>query len=252
MTVSTVGSMAEAATERLVRKLESIGDLSPDEKCALLALPVTVRQLGGDEDIVREGDRPSQCCLIIDGFACRYVTVRDGGRQIMSFHTPGDMPDLQSLHLKVMDHSVMTLVRSDIAFIQHQDVRALCRAYPGIASLLWRDTLIDAAIFRAWMAGLGRKDASARLAHLLCELAMRYKAVGLTSDHSYKLPLTQAEIGDALGLSVVHVNRVLRELRERGLVTFQAGTVTPLDWEGLKTAGEFDPLYLHLDRKAAS
>ena len=230
---------------RLVRKLESIAELSSAETAALLALPMIVKEIGADQDIVREGELPTESCLVLDGFACRYKLLPDGRRQIMSFHTPGDIPDLLSIHLRVMDHSLGTLVRSKLAFIPHENLRDLARRFPGIAIAFWRDTLIDSAIFREWMVGLGRRSAFQRIAHLLCEMAMRFKAVGLADEHVYDLPVTQAELGDALGLSTVHINRVLQELRQAGLITFRGSTVSVLDWTGLKVAGEFDPTYLH-------
>ncbi|MFL5120953.1 MAG: Crp/Fnr family transcriptional regulator, partial [Microvirga sp.] len=143
----------------LVRKLESIAPLSDEERHAIVALPMMVRHLKADQDIVRDQDRPSQCCLILDGFACRYKVIEGGKRQIFSFHIPGDIPDLQSLHLDIMDHSLGTIVASKVAFFPHETVRAFIRAHPRIGDVVWRDTLIDAAIFREWMAGLGRREA---------------------------------------------------------------------------------------------
>lgn len=235
--------------DRLMRKLESIIDLTEEDEKALLRLPLRVKLVGADQDIVREGDRPSECCLVLEGFVCRYKILPSGRRQIMSFHTPGDIPDLQSLHLHVMDHSVGTLVPSRVAFIPHPDIQDLCLNYPNLAAAFWRDTLIDAAIFREWMAGIGRRSAYQRIAHLFCEMEVRSRAVGLSTDHTFEMPVTQEEIGDALGLSTVHVNRVLKALREDGLLTFKATTVSIQDWANLKEVGEFDPAYLHVRRR---
>ena len=235
----------------LIRKLESIFVLSDDERSALLGLAATITNVGADEEIIHEGNRPSECCLIVEGFACRYTMTEEGKRQIFSFHIPGDIPDLQSLHLEVMDHSLGTLVPSRLAFIPHAAIRDLMRRCPRIADAFWRDTLIDAAVFRAEMVGLGRRDAYGRIAHLLCELFVRLKAVGLTSGRAYALPITQAELGDALGLSTVHVNRTLQQLRGDGLIQTQGGTVMVQDWERLKRAGQFEETYLHLRKEAA-
>jgi CRP-like cAMP-binding protein len=150
-----------------------------------------------------------------------------------------------------MDHSLGTLTQSKLAFLSHDTVRDLIRRCPRIGDAFWRDTLIDAAVFREWILGLGRREAYGRIAHLLCELYVRLRSVGLTNGHAYELPLTQAELGDALGISTVHVNRILQDLRGEGLITLQAGSLTVLDWEGLKAAGEFDPAYLHLRKEAA-
>ncbi len=238
-------------TSALIRKLESIAPLAPEEKAALLRLPLRLKTVAADQDIVSEGDTPSEYCLIVEGFACRYNLTDEGKRQIHSFHIAGDLPDLQSLHLSVMDHSLGTLVPSKLAFIQHDDLRALMRSHPRLGDLFWRDTLIDAAVFRQWMVGMGRRSAHTRIAHLLCELLVRLRAVELVEDHAYNLPITQAELGDALGLSTVHVNRVLQDLRGEGLIFLNGGSLKVLDWERLQQRGEFDPTYLHLVKKEA-
>ena len=242
--------MASAPEQHpLVRKLESITDLTPEERQALLDLPMKVQAIGADQDIVREGDRPSRCCLLVQGFACRYKITALGKRQIMAFHIPGDIPDLQSLHLATLDHSLGTITPCEVGFIHHEDLRDLIRHCPRLGDLFWRDTLIDAAIFREWMVGLGRREAYGRIAHLLCEVMTKLKAVGLADGVTCELPITQAELGDALGLSTVHVNRVLQELRGNDLITLRGGVLTVQDWGGLTHAGEFDPAYLHLDPK---
>ena len=235
----------------LIRKLESIVDLSAEERQAVTSTPVIVRKLRADQDIVRDQDRPSQCCLVLEGLVFRYKLLEGGKRQIFSFHIPGDIPDLQSLHLKVMDHNVGTLVDSEVAFITHENVRKLIRTCPRIGDAFWRDTLIDAAVFREWMAGIGRRDARGRIAHLFCELFSRFRAVDLTDGNAFRMPITQAEIGDSLGLSTVHVNRTLQELRGEGLITTRNGMLVVEDWERLKEAGQFDATYLHLNQDAA-
>jgi CRP-like cAMP-binding protein len=238
-------------TAALIRKLESTAPLAPEEKAALLRLPLRLKTVAAHQDIVRAGDSPSESCLIVAGFACRYILTAEGKRQILSFHIAGDIPDLQSLHIDVMDHSLATLAPSSLAFIHHDDLHSLARSHPRLGDLLWRDTLIDAAIFRQWMVGLGRREAYGRIAHLLCELLVRLRAVELVEDHAFTLPVTQAELGDAFGLSTVHVNRVLQDLRGDGLITLHGGFLKVLDWEGLKKAGEFDPTYLHLVKQEA-
>jgi CRP-like cAMP-binding protein len=233
----------------LVLKLESITDLTPEETQALLDLPMRVQDVREDQDLVREGDRPSQCCLLLEGFAARYKFTNTGKRQIFAFHTPGDMPDALSLQLKTMDHSLATLTPCKVGFIQHGHLRELLRQHPRLTDVFWRDTLIDAAIFREWMLGIGRRDAKTRVAHLFCEMVCRLRAVGLEKNNTVPLPLTQAEVGDALGLSNVHVNRTLQELRAENLVEWENKALTVLDWRGLAQVGEFDETYLHQDRK---
>jgi CRP-like cAMP-binding protein len=238
-------------TIALIRKLERIAPLSPEEKAALMRLPLRLKTVAARQDIVSEGDMPSESCLIVEGFACRYILTEEGKRQILSFHISGDIPDLQSLHLSVMDHSLGTVVPCRLAFIQHDDLRALMRNHPRIGDLFWRDTLIDAAVFRQWLVGIGRREAYGRIAHLLCELLVRLRAVELVEDHAFTLPVTQAELADALGISTVHANRVLQDLRAENLITWRGEILKVLDWEGLQRAGEFDPAYLHQVQKQA-
>jgi CRP-like cAMP-binding protein len=235
----------------LIRKLESIAPLAPEEKAALQRLPLRLKTFAADQDIVSEGDTPAECCLLVEGFACRYNVTAEGKRQIQSFHMSGDVPDLQTLHLSVMDHNLGTLIPCKLAFIHHDDLRALMRNHPRLGDLFWRDTLIDAAVFRQWVVNVGRRQGPARMAHLLCELLVRLRAVELVEDHAFTLPVTQGDLADAMGLSNVHVNRVLQELRAKGLIALHGKTLKVLDWEGLKTTGEFDPTYLHLVKKEA-
>lgn len=230
----------------LIRKLESVVKLTDDERAALAGLPMQIMELRADQDIVREGDRPSRCCLLVEGFTCLYKVTREGKRQIMNFHVPGDIPDLQSLHLRVLDSSLGTVTPCRVGFIQHETLHDLCGRHPRIASALWRETLIDASIFREWMVSIGQREAYSRIAHLFCEWVVRMRVVGLVEDHTCTMPLTQAEIGDALGVTAIHVNRTLRSMRKAGVASLQGNRLSVLDWEALKHAGEFNPTYLHL------
>ena len=230
----------------LLRKLESIETLSDEVRAAILALNGSVKTLVRGEDLVREGDTPAECTVVLSGLLCRHTHLRNGGRQIMSFHIPGDMPDLHSLFIKRMDHNLGAVAATRIMTIPHEVMRKALRAHPRLNDLLWRETLIDAAIFRQWMVRIGRRDAVKRLAHLLCEIMTRMQAVGLGEADVCNLPMTQTDLGDALGLSNVHVNRSLQELRKRGLVDFQRSSLRIASSEGLKELADFDPLYLHL------
>ena len=238
--------MSPSPNNLMIRKLESIFPLSDEERQVLSDLPMQVTVFRPDQDIVRIGDRPSQSCLILQGFTCVYKLTAEGKRQIVAFHVPGDIPDLQSLHLKVMDNSVATVSVCTLGFISHEALHDLCNRYPRIAAALWRETLVDGSIFREWMTRIGRREAYHRMAHLLCELLVRLKAVGLVQDEAFDLPITQSEFADAIGASTVHVNRVLQELRADGLIRSKGAQIQILDWERLKEAGDFDPLYLHL------
>jgi CRP-like cAMP-binding protein len=231
---------------RLIRKLQTITSLSDDERQAILDLPVRIADLRADADIVREGDRPSQCCLLMDGFLCRHKSLADGKRQILAFYVPGDIPDLLSLHIEVMDHSLAAVAPSKVAYIPHDALRRLTDEKPRIAAVLWRDTLIDASVFREWIVNVGGRDAYSRIAHLICEVFLKLKVVGLVNGSTFDFPVTQTEIGDATGLSTVHVNRTVMELRGNGLIELERGRCTILNHQKLEEAGMFDPAYLHL------
>jgi CRP-like cAMP-binding protein len=236
----------------LIRKLENIFTITKNERAALLDLPLQVTTLRADQDIVREGDRPTRSCALLEGFACTFKVTAEGKRQITAFHIPGDIPDLQSLHLEVLDSSLGTLTPCRVGFIQHESLQELCDQHPRIARALWRETLIDASMFREWTVNNGRREAYARIAHILCELMARLEAVGLASDHTCEIPITQNELADATGLSNVHVNRVLQELRGEGLIVFKGSTLEIPDRKKLDEVGEFDLTYLHLARKRAT
>lgn len=232
-------------SERLVRKLRTSTALDEDDFRAVERLPIVTKELPPHTAIVREGERPTQCCLLVDGFACRSKTTDAGKRQILSVHIPGDVPDLQSLHLHVMDHDLTTLSRSTVGFISHEALRAITRERPMVAEALWRDTLIDAAVFREWIVNVGRRAAVNRLAHLLAEIGRRLQTVGLAADHKYELPMTQLDLADALGLTPVHINRVVQTLRRDGLLELRKHSVSLPDLPRLKKLADFDDLYLH-------
>jgi CRP-like cAMP-binding protein len=233
----------------LIRNLEQFGPLGDAEKQALEAAATTVRHFGPDQDLVTDGERQHDCKLIAEGFACRYKLLDDGRRQILSFHIPGDFVDLEGLLSGEMDHSIGTLSHGKVAVVPHAVMLDLTETYPRIARALWRTTLLDAAVFRQWLVGVGRRSAFARVAHLLCEMRVRLNAVGLSRNGSYDLPVTQAELADALGLSAVHVNRTLQTLRSQGLITLRGGKMTIEDWDDLRAAGEFDAKYLLAGRR---
>jgi CRP-like cAMP-binding protein len=232
--------------------MESVFAVTDDERQALETLPMQLAVIKADQDIVRIGDRPSRCCLILSGFACTYKVTAEGKRQIVSFNLPGDIPDLQSLHLKVLDTSIATISTCRVGFITHEALRDICDRYPRITAAFWREALIDAAIFREWVTNVGRREAYTRMAHVLCELLVRLRAVGLAEDHVCDLPITQGEFADALGVSNVHVNRVLQQMRADGLIETKGTQLKIPDWDRLKQVGEFDPTYLHLESDQAA
>jgi CRP-like cAMP-binding protein len=231
--------------ETLVRRLRLTTQLDAEDVQAIEKLPIHIKTLPSQSAIVIEGDRPAQCVLIVKGFACRCKTTDTGKRQILSIHIAGDIPDLQSLHLHVMDHDLKTLSPCTIAVIPHDALRALTRSRPLVAEALWRETLIDAAVFREWIVNVGRRPAAARLAHLISELRKRLEAIGIDTGEHFDLPMTQLDLADALGLTPVHVNRVMKVLRNDGLMEFRRNVVRLKDAEKLARVGGFDDLYLH-------
>lgn len=233
----------------LVLKLEQRDQLSDDEKRVLESAISRVRVVEADEDIVHEGDTPSESNLLLDGYAARYKIFSNGRRQITAIHVPGDFVDLHSFLLKTMDHGVVALTPCRIALVPHAALEKITNEHPHLTRLLWLNTLIDGAIHREWLTAMGRLSATAHMAHFMCELFLRLQAVGRTDGDTIQLPLTQAELGDTLGLSTVHVNRVLQELRKEGLIRWQGDALTILDWERLKNVGEFTPTYLNLQHQ---
>ncbi len=244
--------MFPAQAHPLLARLEGIATLTSAEKQAIRDLPMLVQDIRANQDVVREGDRPTRCFLLLEGFTCTFKVTESGKRQIMAFHIPGDISDLQSLHMETLDHTVGTITPCKVGFIAHEALRDLCRRHDGLNDALWRETLIDAAIFRQWMIGLGRKDAFARLCHFLCEMVVRLRAVGLVEDHTCDLPITQTELGDALGLSTVHINRTMQAIRQAELISLTGNKLMVLDWQELKRAGEFDPTYLRIKREGTT
>ncbi len=231
----------------LISQLERRDTLSPEERSALEGAISKVKEFAPDEDLVRDGERVNQSNLILEGFACRYKVLGDGRRQITAFHLAGDFVDLHSFLLKKMDHGVAALTRCRVAFFPHEKLREISERYPHLTRLMWLLTLIDASAHREWITGMGRRSAEGRLAHLFCEMYLRLDVAGLTDGLTFPFPITQHELGDALGLSVVHTNRLLGRLRKLHLATFLSNKVKIENWEGLKELAEFDPTYLHLN-----
>ncbi|WP_386083677.1 Crp/Fnr family transcriptional regulator [Vreelandella sp. F11] len=236
----------------LIRKLESVFILKDEEKKAINDLPISTLSLTADQDIVRVGDQPSRCFLIVEGFTCAYKLTGDGKRQILALYVPGDIPDLQSLHLTSLDISLASISPCRLGFIKHEDMHRLCKTYPRLASAFWRETLVQASITREWLLNIGQRDSYTRIAHLFCELLLRLKVVGLADNQKFKMPITQVELADATGITVVHMNRTLQALRTDGLVINSKTHISVPDWQKLIEAGEFDPFYLHLLKEPAS
>lgn len=228
-----------------LRKLRIRDTISDAEADALSACAGDEVVYLAGSDLVREGDRPTHSMLVVDGYTTRYRDSEDGSRQITAIHVPGDFVDLPSLLLRTMDHSVGALSACRVVRFPHELLRRLTETHPHLTRMLWLMTLIDSSIYREWLVAAAR-PAPEQLAHLICELHMRLTIAGVVSGNSFALPLTQTVIGEALGLSAVHVNRSLQQLRSEGLFTWQSQQLTILDLDGLRRRGHFDTRYLHL------
>lgn len=216
-----------------------------DDELTLLDQTVDrVRDLPNRHTLVRAGDRVRTSTLLLDGFMCRYMDDHSGYRQLVAIHVPGDFVDLHAFPMERLDHDVATLSPARIASWTHDTLEEIVETRPHLTRMLWFSTLLDASVHREWIFRMGRLDAEARIAHFMCELKVRLDMVGLAENDRFLLPLKQADVAEACGLTGVHVNRVLRSLRERGLMIFRAGQVTIVNWKQLSALGQFDPAYL--------
>jgi CRP-like cAMP-binding protein len=233
--------------EPFVAKLAYRAQLSREDRAAILDLPATVCPVERRQFIAKECERATRSCLMLSGYSVRSKLTATGARQILSIHMRGEMVDLQNSMLEVADHSVQMLTDGKIAAIPVEDVKRICVERPAVALAMWINTLVDGSIFREWITKVGRRDARARIAHLLCEFSLRLKIAGLGNDSDYELPMSQEQMADATALTPVHVNRTLKGLKAEGLID----RVTPRsirigDWRKLTEAGDFDSNYLHL------
>ncbi len=229
--------------------LERRDRLSSEELGIIDRISSRPRTLAAKQDLVNEGDRPTESCLMLSGFSARYNILGDGKRQITAVHVAGEFVDLHSLLLASMDHSVMALSDITVSMVPHDYLRELSATHPHFTRMLWLLTVTDAAMYRQWLVAAGRLSTPGQIAHFLCEMFIRLEVVGQTDGFSFRLPMSQSELSDAMGLSVVHVNRTLQELRKKNLIVWQGDEVRIVDWDALKKLAEFDPTYLNLELK---
>lgn len=230
--------------ESLLLNLRNRDTVSDEEEALLRSIISREHIFDVDEDIVAEGSRPVYSTLLVDGFAARYKFMADGTRQITSLHIAGDFVDLHAFLIKTMDHGIVAMSPCHVAFVDHTALRGLTETHPHLTRLLWLDTLADGAIHREWIVAMGRRSKKSHLAHLICELYVRLRAVNRTAGFSFHFPLTQMELADVLGISAVHLNKTLQVLRKEGLLTWLNQTITILDWARLETLAQFEPTYL--------
>ncbi|MCG5249627.1 Crp/Fnr family transcriptional regulator [Methylorubrum extorquens] len=233
----------------LVLKLEHGADLTNEDRALLQSLSGTARRIQAHQDIIREGERPENVHLIMEGWACRYKQLPDGKRQIMAFLVPGDFCDLHVAILGEMDHNIGTAWGCNLVAIPRRIIDELVQSHPRIARALWWSTLADEGTLREWLVNLGQRQADRRMAHLFCELLVRLQTVGCTDEDGFEFPISQIDLSDALGITSVHVSRVLKELQAQSLVTWQNGRLRILDAPKLKAFSGFNDRYLHLTRR---
>lgn len=240
-------STESSALTLFIRKLEGFAELTPAARKALLDIPVHVRTLEPATYLTREGDEPTGCAILVSGYAFRQKLTGEGARQILSLHIPGEALDLQHLFLDVADHSIQMLTRGEVALVQRKDLHSLFETEPSFARALLKHVMVEASIFREWVLNVGRRDAKSRMAHVLCEFAVRMQAQGLADGGGYELPITQEQLADVLGMTPVHVNRTLKALEAAGLIVRNRRTINFPSWERLRDAGDFNRRYLHMD-----
>jgi CRP-like cAMP-binding protein len=231
---------------RLLYRLERSNDLSPQDRQRVAQLPLTVANLAADQEVARYGEAPSRCTLVLGGFLYNHKLASGSRRQITSFLVPGDIADLHTLHLLSLDHSLSALGPAVVAFLPHAALKDVLNTSPQLARAFWRETSIEAAISREWVTNLGQREAIARVAHIVCELAVRLQAVDLARNLCFSILWTQVDLADACGISSVHANRIVQELRRLGLVEWDSKQVKIRDWNGLVKIGDFSDDYLQL------
>ena len=242
-------SHREDVLQRLLMKLRARDVLTGGEEELLRDSIATVETAPQDKLIVKAGVTLSQSILLVEGLVCRYKDLADGQRQIMEIHVPGDFIGLHGFLLKRLEHHLGSLTPVRLATVPHEKLRAITERHPHLARMLWFSTLLDAAIHRERILSVGRRSAISRIAHLICELYLRLEVIGLAEDGRYRLPLTQTDLADASGLTAVHVNRMLKQLRDQNLLTFRHGDVVIHEWDRLQRLAEFDDGYLYLERR---
>ena len=220
--------------------------LNEDDRNAILDLPYRVRKLDAGSYLVREGSLPAQCSVLVEGYAYRQKMTGEGSRQILAVCIPGDAVDLQNIFLDISDHSVQMLTRGTVADIPREPLQQLVLTRPQIGRAVIQLTLVEASILREWVVNVGRRDARERIAHVLCEFAVRLEARGLIAYNGFELPMTQEQLADATGLTSVHVNRVLKGLEADGLISRRRRNIHFPDWRALQDVGDFSRAYLHL------
>jgi CRP-like cAMP-binding protein len=232
-----------------LKKLRKRDTISPEEERWIRDSVTSTIQVPSDRTVIHAGETLNHSLILLKGWAARAKDLPSGQRQFAELHVAGDFVDLHSFSLKRLDHDVVALTFCTFGVVPHERLKEMTERMPHLTRVYWFATNLDAAIHREWAVSLGRRSAISRMAHLFCELLIRLEIVGLTNGNSYDFPLTQIELSESLGLTSVHVNRTLQELRRMGLIEAENRRVTILDLEALKGVAEFDPSYLYLEKR---
>jgi CRP-like cAMP-binding protein len=235
---------------RFLAKLNRHTSLIQDEQEAILGLPAKAVQVQTNRDFVRLGQHVTHSCLVVAGLVGRFGQNSEGGRQITALHIPGDMIDLHSVVAPEATSALQALTVTTIMQVPHADLRAVAQRFPTIAEAFWRECVLDGAVLAEWVVNVGRRDARARTAHLLCEMACRYGAVGNGAEANFDFPATQYHLADALGLTPIHVNRTLKSLRQERIADVRHRKVTVHDWKKMAAIADFEPSYLSIGRSS--
>jgi len=240
-----------ASFEKIViTKLKEHSRLSSEDAAIIRSFSHTIRELAPNEDFIRQGDDPRVSAVVVDGWVARYHLLPNGSRQYLSFHATGDWPDAQGLFVHRMDHAVCAIGPAVLACIPHKELIRAFERRPPFAFAIWRETLVDAAVFREAVTNNSARSKPARMAHLFCELFYRARASGLVSGDTLELPISLPQLGETLGMAIATVNRTLSELRASRTMDFRGGRLEIRDWPKLSAIGQFDPSYLHLKEPA--
>jgi CRP-like cAMP-binding protein len=230
---------------RFVHKMSGMANLTAADVAALEAATAHPRRYAARKDLIREGDEPGPMLVVLEGWLCRYKILPNGSRQIMAFLMPGDACDLHIRLLAEMDHGIQAITPAKVATVTRDAMQTMMRDHPNISQAMYTAQLVDEGVMRAWIVSMGRRSSIERVAHLICELYLRARMIGLATDSDFAFPISQLVLADALGMTAVHINRVLKELRLAGAMTLGRGSVSILDAGKLVEIAGFDENYLH-------
>jgi CRP-like cAMP-binding protein len=239
----------DRAHQTLIRNLKEHSRLPEEDVAEICKLSIATKDVAPDEDFIHQGDRPEHAVLVVSGMVARYHLLKGGRRQFLSFHMSGDLPDAQGLFIERMDHALCAIGPATVAFIPHKQILKAFQRRPSLGVAIWRETLLDAAIFREAITNNSARPMSTRMAHLFCELFYRARVSRLNRGNRCSVPLTLIQLGETLAMAIASVNRALQQLRASGAMDFREGELIVLKWAELERLGDFNPDYLHVRKQ---